>query len=87
MPHRYPDPDRIVYPTTDPPRYPCQLTSKCVESRLYPLHEHNAYVDREGNGTTDVVASHFHRVRGGRILPDESDGHEHRLTGLPCGAG
>jgi len=85
-PH-YPDPSRIIYPTTDPPKNRCQLTSWSTEAKLYPLHEHDAYVDHEGCGTTTVVASHFHRVRGGRVLPDESDGHVHRLTGLPCGAG
>ena len=85
-PH-YPDPSRIVYPTTDPPKYRCQLTSKCTKSRLYPLHEHDAYVDEKGNGVTTVVAQHYHRVLEGRLLPDPSDGHEHRLTGLPCGAG
>lgn len=44
-------------------------------------------MDRDGNGTTDTVASHFHRIRNWRILPDESDGHTHEFTGLASGAG
>lgn len=54
---------------------------------MYPIHDHCAFVDRRGDGKTDVAASHYHNVRGGSVLPDQSDGHTHRLTGLPCGAG
>lgn len=83
---KYPDPSSVVYPTTQPPPFPAQLTSK-DPAKLYPIHDHIAFVNKDGEGTTDVVAGHFHRVRGGRVLPDESDGHTHRLTGLPAGAG
>lgn len=83
---RYPDPDAVVYQTTQPPPFPAQLTSR-VTGRLYPMHMHTAFVNEDGDGTTDVVASHYHRVRGGRVLPDPSDGHTHELTGLPAGAG
>jgi hypothetical protein len=84
----------IVYQTTQPPRFPPQLTSVTIppEGRpdaasLYQLHNHQAFVDREGDGVTDVVAGHYHRVRGGRVQPDGSDGHTHKLTGLASGAG
>jgi hypothetical protein len=83
---RYPDPDRIVRPTTDPPRFPCQLTNRSA-GKLYPIHSHGAWVNRDGEGTTDVTARHYHRVRNFKVLPDPSDGHTHELTGLPCGAG
>lgn len=83
---RYPDPDLVVRPTTAPPRFPLQLVSKNW-GKLYPVHFHCAAVDVNGNGTTTVEASHFHRVSRGRVMPDESDGHIHNLTGLPCGAG
>jgi hypothetical protein len=71
----------------DPPAFPSQLTSRCVDTKLYPIHDHQAFVNRNGEGVTDVVASHFHRIRDGRVLPDASDGHTHYLTGLPTGAG
>lgn len=83
---RYPDPDRVVRPTTAPPPFPPQMTSSDA-GKMYPIHYHCAFVNRAGDGTTDVSASHYHRVRNGRILPDPSDGHTHRFTGLPCGAG
>jgi hypothetical protein len=54
---------------------------------MYPIHDHCAFVDRQGDGVTGVDASHFHYVRGGKVKPDSSDGHTHNLTGLPCGAG
>jgi hypothetical protein len=82
----YPDPENVVYPTTLPPGFPCELTSRDA-GKMYPIHDHGAYLNADGDGTTDVTAGHYHRVRGGRVLPDESDGHTHRLTGLPCGAG
>lgn len=81
-----PNPNLIPRPTTLPPRFPPQLTTKDT-GRLVGLHQHTAFVDRDGNGSTDVVESHYHRIRAGRVLPDESDGHVHRLTGLPAGAG
>lgn len=83
---KYPDPEAVVYPTAYPPKYACQLTSYDA-GELYPEHDHSAFADRHGNGSTDTVASHFHRIRDGKVLPDASDGHTHRLTGLPCGAG
>lgn len=51
------------------------------------MHAHGAWIDKGGNGNTDVTAAHFHRVRGFVVMPDESDGHTHELTMLPCGAG
>ena len=85
--HRYPNPDDVVYADGgQPPRFPPQLTSR-DSGKSTPIHDHEAFVDTEGNGVTDVVASHYHRIRDGRVLPDESDGHTHRLTGLPSGAG
>lgn len=88
----FPNPANVIYPTTAPPRFPPQLTSRgpspTTDKRfLYPIHDHCAFIDSEGNGVTDVTASHYHRVVGGVIRPDESDGHTHELTGLPCGAG
>lgn len=81
-----PNPNLIPRPSTTGPMFRPQLTSK-DEAKLYPIHSHTAFMDKDGAGTTDVVASHFHRIKDGRILPDESDGHSHRLTGLPAGAG
>lgn len=81
-----PDPFKIVYPKIHPPGFPGQLVSR-AQSRMYPIHDHCAWVNRAGDGNTDVAASHFHRVIAGRVLPDESDGHTHYMTGLPCGAG
>lgn len=80
------DPYKIARPQMFPERQPCLLTNRSA-GRLYPVHVHHAYVDRDGNGTTSISCSHFHRVRGGVILPDESDGHDHGLTNVPCGAG
>lgn len=86
MERRYPNPAAVAYPSTQPPKFPCQLTSRNA-GRMYPIHNHSAFLDREGNGNTDVDAGHFHRVRGFRVLPDPSDGHTHELTMLPCGDG
>lgn len=93
-PEPYPNPAAVVYPTTSPPRFPPQLTSvtkppvgRPAAYSLYPLHNHQAFVDRQGAGVTDTVASHFHRVANGRVQPDPSDGHTHDLTGLASGAG
>lgn len=54
---------------------------------MTPLHSHRAFLDPQGNGTTDIVASHFHRVVANRVLPSPVDSHEHYLTQLPCGPG
>lgn len=51
------------------------------------MHSHGAWLDKTGNGNTDVTAAHYHRVRDFVVLPDQSDGHTHELTMLPCGAG
>lgn len=69
-----------------PPRFPCQMTSES-QGRTYPTHSHGAWIDKEGNGNTDLDSGHFHRVRGFKVYPDASDGHTHELTMLPCGAG
>ncbi len=93
-PPPYPDPAAVVYPTTNPPRFPPQLTTvteppagRPAAASLYQLHNHQAFVDRQGDGVTDVAAGHFHRVKGGIVQPDPSDGHTHKLTGLASGAG
>jgi hypothetical protein len=85
-PKPYPDTNAIPRIAAGPPPFPAQLTSR-DPAKLYPIHDHMAFVDKHGEGVTDVVASHFHRVKDGRVLPDESDGHVHRLTGLPAGVG
>lgn len=86
MAHRYPDPDAVPYARLHPVGNPCQLTSQ-VSGKMFPMHNHGAFIDENGDGNTDVDAGHYHRVKGFRVLPDESDGHTHDLTGLPCGAG
>lgn len=86
MPVNYPDPVRIVYPSAGPPKDTCKLTTRNA-GRVYSMHEHSAYIDKHLNGVTSADQSHFHRVVEGRVLPDESDGHTHVLTRLPCGAG
>lgn len=83
---RYPDPSKIIYPAGGPPTFVPRVTTR-APGRMYPMHDHIAFVNKSGEGVTDTVASHFHRVRGGRILPDQSDGHTHELTNLPAGAG
>jgi hypothetical protein len=80
------DPYAIPRPQMFPEMRPCQLTTRGA-GRLYPIHVHNAYPDREGNGTTSISASHFHRIKDGKILPDQSDSHTHGLTNVLCGAG
>lgn len=74
-----------MYPTTMPPRFACQMTTD-TPSRMYPTHSHETWLDGSGNGNTGVSAGHFHRIRNGQIQPDESDGHTHGMTMLPCGA-
>jgi len=86
MERRYPDPDAVPYARLHPVGNPCQITSQ-VSGKMFPMHNHGAFIDENGDGNTDVDAGHYHRVKGFRVLPDESDGHTHDLTGLPCGAG
>jgi hypothetical protein len=62
------------------------MTTQTV-GRNYPLHNHGAWLAKGGNGNTDLEAGHFHRVVGFQVLANESDGHTHDLTMLPCGAG
>jgi len=83
---RYPDPDAVPYARLHPVGNPCQLTTQ-VTGKMFPMHNHGAFIDQNGDGNTDVDAGHYHRVKDFRVLPDESDGHTHDLTGLPCGAG
>ena len=82
----YPNPDAVQYASTQPTGFPCQLTTQ-VSARLYPVHHHGAWLNEAGNGNTDLRSGHFHRVVGGRVQPDLSDGHTHELTSLPCGWG
>ncbi len=86
MRSRWPNPGAIVYPTTQPPGFPCQITTRDT-GRLHAIHSHGAFLDAEGNGNTDLSDGHFHRVRNGRLQVDPSDGHTHELTTLPCGMG
>lgn len=85
IPPRYPDPDRVVYPTGYPPGPICQLTTR-DGARIYPLHNHDAWTDKSGNGNTGVDAGHYHKIVNFRVIADASDGHTHQLTNLPCGA-
>lgn len=48
--------------------------------RSTPIHTHKASFDADGNGITDIVAGHFHRIIGGRIMPSPVDSHEHQRT-------
>lgn len=82
----WPNPDAVVYPTTQPPGFPCQITTRDA-GKSTPIHQHGAWLNAEGDGNTDLDSGHFHRVRGFRVMPDESDGHTHNLTMLPCGVG
>jgi hypothetical protein len=80
------DPYKIPRPQMFPESAPCRLTDRGW-GKLHPTHVHNAYVKADGTGITSISVSHFHRIRNGRILPCEIDGHEHGLTNIPCGAG
>lgn len=81
---RFPNPDNIVRPRPGAVRFAPVLTTKNAAPDL-PIHAHDAFVNRQGDGVTDTVVSHFHYVRNGRVLPIA--GHTHRLTRLPVGAG
>ncbi len=83
---QYPNPAAVVYPTTQPAGYPCQMTTQ-TPSEVYALHNHGAFLNRTGRGSTDVQAGHWHSVEGFHVMPDEKDGHTHELTMLPCGWG
>ena len=69
-----------------PMRQPGYMVSRGA-GRLTPVHIHRAFVDSAGNGLTSIDANHYHRIMGGRILPDESDSHEHTLTRILIGVG
>lgn len=86
QPRRYPDPDAVKYAKTMPPRFPCQMTTDAT-GRIYPMHHHGAWIDKLGNGNTDLDAGHWHHVRSFKVESDPTDGHTHELTMLPCGAG
>lgn len=80
------DPFKIIRPRMFPQTYPCRLTTRGW-GKLYPAHAHNAYPDKDGNGNTSISVSHYHKIKDGRILPDESDGHTHEITNILCGTG
>ncbi len=80
------DPFKIVRPLMFPQTHPCRLTNRGW-GKLHPVHVHNAYPDAQGNGNTSISVSHYHRIVGGRVLPDESDGHTHGITNVLCGTG
>ena len=77
---------RRIRPAVFPMRQPSYLVSRGA-GKLYPVHVHKAFVDEKGYGTTSIDVSHFHRIIDGRILPDESDGHDHGLTNVLTGRG
>jgi len=81
---RTPDPDAIVRPRNGGVKYPPYLTS-WDGGAMNPIHNHRAYIDAHGNGVTDVVASHHHQVRQGRV--SSVAGHTHSITRLPAGKG
>lgn len=81
---RYPNPADVPVPTVRPPGLFTRLSTRSV-SADFPVHEHEVTFDRQGSGRTDVVASHFHKVVAGRVLPGP-DGHTHSITQLPAGA-
>ena len=83
---RYPNPENIVRYGGGMPQYVPYLTSQNGAPGI-PIHNHRGYIDRHGNGVTDNVASHYHNIRYGRVVPSDRDGHTHRMTGLPTGAG
>jgi hypothetical protein len=80
------DPYKIPRPRFAPRAYPCYQVGRAA-SRLYPVHTHRGYMNASGVGVTDISASHFHRIKDGKILPDASDGHVHGLTRVLCGYG
>jgi hypothetical protein len=84
-----PNPWRLwqqVRTTQFPMRQPSYLLSRGA-GKLYPVHIHQGFVDSQGNGTTSIDVSHFHRIMNGRVLPDESDSHDHGLTRIRTGRG
>lgn len=80
------DPRNIARPRLYPESNPGFLTTRGW-GRIAPVHMHTAYPDMNGNGFTSMEVSHFHRIVNGRIMPDESDSHEHTITNIPNGAG
>jgi len=73
------DPRRIPRAVTYPDRNPGYLTTRGA-GRLVPVHMHTAYPDADGNGTTSIEVDHFHRIKDWRLLPSESDSHEHQIV-------
>jgi hypothetical protein len=83
---QYPNPDAVKYASVQPPGFPCQLTTQ-NPGRMYPVHNHGAWLNKEGTGNTDLASGHYHVVRNFKVQPDPSDGHTHDLTMLACGVG
>jgi hypothetical protein len=77
------DPRNIRRPAMFPLAYPCRMTTTAGGS-ITPDHSHHAYPNAQGEGTTDIVVSHFHYIRGGQIIPSPVDGHTHILTKVFC---
>ncbi len=82
---QYPNPDAVPYLRVQPPGFPCQLTTE-NPGDAYPVHDHGAWLNAQGNGNTDNASGHFHVVRDFHVEPAD-DGHVHDLTMLPCGVG
>jgi hypothetical protein len=79
------DPRDIPRPNAQRTVSPCRMVTR-ADGPTVPAHQHRAYPDASGNGATDVVASHFHYIQGGQVLPG-ADGHTHKLLNILCGAG
>ncbi len=77
---------RRVKTTPFPMRQPSYLVGR-GSGRVHPIHTHRAFIDKAGNGTTSIDVSHYHRIVDGRILPDESDSHEHAILRVRTGSG
>lgn len=53
--------------------------------RSSPVHTHRGEFDSDGNGLTDIIAGHFHRIIGGKIMPSPVDSHDHEFTQARAG--
>lgn len=80
------DPYKIPRPQMFPRPRTCVITTQGW-GRSTPVHTHRASFDANGNGITDIVAGHFHRIIGGVLKPSPVDSHEHQMTNVAAGAG
>ena len=80
------DPYKIPRPQMFPRPRTCVITTQDW-GRSTPVHSHRASFDADGNGITDIVAGHFHRIIAGELKPSPVDSHEHQLTRYLAGGG